>query len=54
MPRWFEWLMMLISGIPPDDLSPRTIRILQASFATLCAIATAVVVVGLLILVRFP
>jgi hypothetical protein len=51
MPRWFQWLMMLFSGIPPDDLSPRTLRTLQLLFAAFCAIATAVAILAVLMIV---
>ena len=51
MPRWMHWVAALLTGIPPDDLSPRTLRVLQAAFVAICALATAAFVVALLTLV---
>jgi hypothetical protein len=40
-------LLALVSGIPPADLDPRTLRRLEWVFVAACAAATAVFVVVL-------
>jgi hypothetical protein len=52
MPKWLQWLGFLVSGIPPDDLRPMTIRTWRAVMVVFCAAATVFVVVALLLGVR--
>jgi hypothetical protein len=41
--RLLAWALTLVSGVPPDDLSPSTLRTLERIFLAVCALATAVV-----------
>jgi hypothetical protein len=42
--RAVEWVMFVLSGIPPDDLDETTRQRLEAVMIVVCVAATAVVV----------
>jgi hypothetical protein len=45
-----RWALALVTGAPPDDLSPKTLSTLQMVFVGVCAVATAAFVVALVVL----
>jgi hypothetical protein len=47
-----RWAVALLTGVPPDDLSPTTLNRLNTFFVGLCAVATAAFVVALIVVLR--
>jgi hypothetical protein len=45
-----RWALALLTGAPPDDLSPTTLSTLHMVFVGICAVATAAFVVALVVL----
>jgi hypothetical protein len=45
-----RWASALLTGFPPDDLSPKTLSALQIVFVGICALATAAFIVALVVL----
>lgn len=45
MKRLLAWALTIVSGVPPEGLSPSTLRLLERIFVAACALATAAVIV---------